>query len=644
MLINFLNKINENNSQFKNELIKESNKIKMKPLEFYTEAHRRFSGANVKELMLKNSIKYLRSNGLGTDIIIDLATGVINDLWKWYNIGIKYIIGVDNSESQYKEAMKRYSEFEFKNKLKIDYHVGSMEDIVFMNKVFKGKVNLITCNYALNHIESMSDFLDIVVERLNEGGLFIGTATDGDSLNSSFKLFGDKIESFMYNAEKIDDKKYSFKINTPYFQEGNIQENFIFKKEFIDLAVSKGLIPLSTTPGVNGIFNLTKMPMFLDKTDRPFDIANLYFGFSFVKANKFTIDKYLINQLIEKDFQKDFEKDFEKKDFQKDFENKGLIIIPYRNRKEHLDKLKKSLDYFHEHGLSTVIVEQSEGYPFNRGLLLNVGVASFPDKEYYILHDVDLVPDEDLIKYYFEYPINPIHLGFRGQRYSKDYIRPFTIDLINFLGGVLSISRNDYLKTNGMSNRFWGWGGEDNVQINRLSNMGIAYVFPEKGYVYDLEEIKTFEEKKKLIESTKINKYLKKYLIKTDNKVLDGLSNVPPSNYSLEDNLFKIKIDTSLPNYFLMFSEFSRIKEEEEAKFNKDFSENPEIKRDTIVIEKYKKGLLIKGKDTFLIKDKIPKGLMKWNPILKGYIASQDRINEITTLFDNNGLRYLKKV
>ncbi len=43
--------------------------------------------------------------------------------------------------------------------------------------------------------------------------------------------------------------------------------------------------------------------------------------------------------------------------------NNGLIIIPYRNRLNHLEKLKKTLDFFHEKGLETVIVEQSEGDP-----------------------------------------------------------------------------------------------------------------------------------------------------------------------------------------------------------------------------------------------------------------------------------------
>ena len=629
MLLNFVNNFPPDLEQdFKNELIKESSKVIMKPLEFYLEAHRRFSGANVKELMFKNSLKYLKGLDKKTESIIDLATGVLNDLWKWYNAGIKNVIAIDNSPSQYQEGMKRYSEFEFRNKVRVDYYVGSMEDKNFLNQVFTGKVNLITCNYAMNHVESLNDFLDIVSERLNEGGLFIGTATDGDSLNSLFKLFGNEINSFMYSAKKLSEKKYSFKINTPFFSEGEIQENFIFKEELIEIALSKGLIPLSTTPGVNGLFNLTKMPLFLDKVDRPFDIASLYFGFSFVKASKFQIEKFLINSKINS--QKLLNN------------NNGLIIIPYRNREEHLNKLMNTLNFFSEHGLQTVIIEQSEGYPFNRGLLLNIGVKTFPDKDYYILHDVDLVPNEDLLKYYFEYPINPIHIGFRGQRYSKDKVIPFTIDLINFLGGVLSISKTDFLRTNGMSNRFWGWGGEDNVQINRLNDLGIAYVFPEEGEVYDLEELKTFEEKKKLIESTKINKYLKKFLIKTDNKKYDGVSNVTPENYSQMNGIFFLKVNINNPIYFKMFTEFSKIKEEEESKFNKDFAEKPSQTNDNVKIERYKKGILIKGKDTYLIKNKIPSGLMKWNPVLKGYIASESRINEITQLLDNNGIRFTK--
>lgn len=52
---------------------------------------------------------------------------------------------------------------------------------------------------------------------------------------------------------------------------------------------------------------------------------------------------------------------------------------------------------------------------------------------------------------------------------------PYLIDL-NFLrllydtlfGGVVMFKKEDFLKVNGFSNVFWGWGGEDDNLYQRL--------------------------------------------------------------------------------------------------------------------------------------------------------------------------------
>ena len=67
------------------------------------------------------------------------------------------------------------------------------------------------------------------------------------------------------------------------------------------------------------------------------------------------------------------------------FEN--IILIPYRDRKEHLD-------YFIKHTVTLIekympksrvlVIEQKEGKLFNRGKLLNVGFAEYKDKCNYL--------------------------------------------------------------------------------------------------------------------------------------------------------------------------------------------------------------------------------------------------------------------
>lgn len=130
---------------------------------------------------------------------------------------------------------------------------------------------------------------------------------------------------------------------------------------------------------------------------------------------------------------------------------------------------------------------------FNLGRIKNIGfqIASKDNKDvdnhYYILSDVDLIPSMDLLPEYLRYPKKPIHLANKGTRYNTDGKN------IDFLGGVLSINREDFIKSNGYPNNFWGWGGEDDVLNSRLQLKNIDIDKPEES-VIDLEEM-TFEEK-----------------------------------------------------------------------------------------------------------------------------------------------------
>ena len=53
------------------------------------------------------------------------------------------------------------------------------------------------------------------------------------------------------------------------------------------------------------------------------------------------------------------------------------ICIPYRNRKEHLDKLLGTLNY---PNISIHVLEQDNNDLFNRAKLFNIGVKEYLDK------------------------------------------------------------------------------------------------------------------------------------------------------------------------------------------------------------------------------------------------------------------------
>ena len=43
----------------------------------------------------------------------------------------------------------------------------------------------------------------------------------------------------------------------------------------------------------------------------------------------------------------------------------------------------------------------------------------------------------------------------------------------DIFGGVSAMSGQDFVKVNGFSNRFWGWGGEDDDIRRRINKAGL---------------------------------------------------------------------------------------------------------------------------------------------------------------------------
>ena len=146
------------------------------------------------------------------------------------------------------------------------------------------------------------------------------------------------------------------------------------------------------------------------------------------------------------------------------------IIVPYRNRDEHLrhfiphmiayferDKLDRDIRY------SLHIVEQLGEEPFNRGRLLNAGFAlTRGDADYFCFHDVDYLP----IWADYSYVEHPTRLIWHGLVLGEDYER--------FFGGVVAFNRHDFELVNGYSNDYWGWGYEDTDVRLRCMRAGLT--------------------------------------------------------------------------------------------------------------------------------------------------------------------------
>jgi len=141
--------------------------------------------------------------------------------------------------------------------------------------------------------------------------------------------------------------------------------------------------------------------------------------------------------------------------------NKIGIVVPYRNRRTHLNHFITAItNHFKKSKINfeIIIVEQSDENPFNRGALLNIGVRKAKELKctYVALHDVDMLPTKDV-----DYSIvdRPTHLATNFL--SNHYKEQKRIIFDEYFGGVTLFTINDYYHINGYSNKYWGWGYED---------------------------------------------------------------------------------------------------------------------------------------------------------------------------------------
>jgi len=190
--------------------------------------------------------------------------------------------------------------------------------------------------------------------------------------------------------------------------------------------------------------------------------------------------------------------------------SRGVVIVPYRDTPDGSRADQRAL--FERYmraaapGLRVDFVEQAAGRAFNRGLLLNVGAARNRDAAYFVLHDVDHLPDLDLLALYGCPPsAEPVTmLAARGSRWSPPApsellglvdpraaaratsARPGRVRL--FAGAALAVRRDAFEAANGFPNDLYGWGVEDDLLVSRLWDSGVRRVrVPARGALIDTE-------------------------------------------------------------------------------------------------------------------------------------------------------------
>lgn len=141
------------------------------------------------------------------------------------------------------------------------------------------------------------------------------------------------------------------------------------------------------------------------------------------------------------------------------------IIVPYRQREKQLQAF---LIYMHNYlrkqniNYRIFVIEQFDAKPFNRAKLFNIGSVYGYRFDYpcLILHDVDLMPMR--LGHLYACSQQPRHMCSALDKFR------FHLPYRGLFGGAVAIQSSDYVRINGMSNMYHGWGGEDDDLFERL--------------------------------------------------------------------------------------------------------------------------------------------------------------------------------
>jgi ubiquinone/menaquinone biosynthesis C-methylase UbiE len=258
-----------------------------------------FCSWNVKFDALRNALKKT-----GAKVLVDIASGRGNDMNRWSLLRFSKVIGIEYDKAQFDESVIRYKQGH--SKIEITFINMSATDPKLKDKVFeqnnKKQIDLVSCNFALNYFSDSEQFFKSLSNMMSIGGIFLGTAADGDFIDFIFRKFGPIVDTKLYFMKKLNETEYEFKLISPYFKqlvktdEGHISEEyktiiekFLYKKSLISTLEKYGFVPYSTKNGVPAIVNLVNYPINKDPKSgfyykRHIDLATLYFSFSFIKA------------------------------------------------------------------------------------------------------------------------------------------------------------------------------------------------------------------------------------------------------------------------------------------------------------------------------------------------------------------------
>lgn len=203
-----------------------------------------------------------------------------------------------------------------------------------------------------------------------------------------------------------------------------------------------------------------------------------------------------------------------------------IFIIPYRNREQQqlfFDRhMKYIMEDFSLNYYEIYYAHQKDTREFNRGAMKNIGFLAMKNKypEHYknitfVFNDVDCCP------------FTKNFLNYQTTTHNIKHFYGFT----HTLGGIVSITGNDFEQINGFPN-FFSYGYEDNALQQRVISAGFNI---DRSVFFKLYDSNIMSFRDGLI----------RYVNKTDydiykNNTTEGLNSFINIDYNIENNFIQI--------------------------------------------------------------------------------------------------------
>eukprot|EP00795_Rhopilema_esculentum_P003747 gene3747-15023_t len=156
---------------------------------------------------------------------------------------------------------------------------------------------------------------------------------------------------------------------------------------------------------------------------------------------------------------------------------KVAFLIPFRNRNKQLNVFLRTMHPVFQRQMidyRIFVVEQAGKEKFNKGAIYNIGFNAslmFDDYDCHVFHDVDLLSEDD--RNYYGCPASPMHMSLGIDKFNYKLSYP------SLIGGIQLFTKEHYQHINGYSNKFWGWGGEDDNLFTRIkAKVHLFYMIP----------------------------------------------------------------------------------------------------------------------------------------------------------------------